>query len=302
MRSPVVVVGLVPPQHGAEVPLVDDDQLIQALSAECAYHAFGDGVRLGGPDRGEYGFDAQPSCPCIEAPTVAAVAVADEKLRLLTPRRGLNQLLPDPLRPGMEGHVQVYELAPAMGDEERYVESLQGQRLHCEEVGCPDMRRVVLEKGSPGLRWKGGAILIGGSAAPFESSCHSPACGARPRCGRCPSGDSHLPDVGLAHGPLSGSAVVRELQNACSSRSNAVARQCAASGRRSQAERTRPPTASATTAERGRTRRSGQKGSSLGRRDWRERTASCWRSAKFSRTRCCREFRAARRAEKRSDR
>ena len=65
MRSPVVVVGFVLPQHGADVPLVDDDQVIQALSAECAYYSFGDGVRLGSSDRGEYGFDAQPSCPWI---------------------------------------------------------------------------------------------------------------------------------------------------------------------------------------------------------------------------------------------
>ena len=79
MRSPVVVVGLVLPQHGTKVPLIDDDHMIQALSAKCAYHSFGDRVRLGCPDRGQYGFDAQPSCPCIEAPTIAAVAIPYEE-------------------------------------------------------------------------------------------------------------------------------------------------------------------------------------------------------------------------------
>ena len=84
-RPTIVVVADILPQNGPKMPLVDDDQVIQALSAECAYHSFGDRVRLGCPDRGEYGFDTQPSCPCIDAPTLAAVAIPYEELRLLTP-------------------------------------------------------------------------------------------------------------------------------------------------------------------------------------------------------------------------
>ena len=133
------------------MPLVDDDQMIQALSAECAYHAFGDGVGLGRPDRREYGFDAQPSCPWIEAPTIAAVAIPYEELCLLTPGCGLNQLLPDPLCSGVGRHIRVHELAPVMRDEEGYVQSLQCQRMNREEVSCPDMRCVVPEEGPPGL-------------------------------------------------------------------------------------------------------------------------------------------------------
>ena len=103
MRSAIVVVGDILPQNGAKVPLVDNDHVIQALSTECAYYPFGDGVRFGSPNRGEYGFDAQPSCPWIEVPSIAAVAIPYEELRLLTPGCGLNQLLPDPLCFGMGG-------------------------------------------------------------------------------------------------------------------------------------------------------------------------------------------------------
>ena len=108
MRPTIVVVGDILPQNGTKMPLVDNDYMIEALSAECANYSFGDGVRLGSPDRGEYGFDAQPSCPWIETPTKAAVAIPYKELRLLTPRCGLNQLLPDPLCFGMGGHVQVH--------------------------------------------------------------------------------------------------------------------------------------------------------------------------------------------------
>ena len=75
MRPAIVVVGDILPQNGAKMPLVDNDHVIQALSAECAYYSFGNGVRLGSPDRSEYRFDAQPSCPWIEAPSIAAVAL-----------------------------------------------------------------------------------------------------------------------------------------------------------------------------------------------------------------------------------
>jgi len=70
---------------------------------------------------------------------------------LSSPGRSLNQLSPYPLGVGMGSHVQVHYPAPAMRDEEEYVQSLQSQRLNSEEVGCPDMRCVVTEKGSPGL-------------------------------------------------------------------------------------------------------------------------------------------------------
>ncbi len=68
MRPTIVVVGDILHQNGSKMPLVDNDHVIQTLPAERTYHTFGDCVRFGRPDRREYGFDAQPSCPWIEAP------------------------------------------------------------------------------------------------------------------------------------------------------------------------------------------------------------------------------------------
>jgi hypothetical protein len=75
MRPPAIVVGHILPQHTPKMPLIDDDQMIQTLSAQRAYHSFGDSVRLGCLDRGEYGFNAQPGCPWVEAAAIASVAV-----------------------------------------------------------------------------------------------------------------------------------------------------------------------------------------------------------------------------------
>ncbi len=78
VRPSCVVVGHVLAQHTAKVALVENDEVIEALSAEGADDPFGDGVRFGSSDRSENGFDAQPSCPGGEAPAIAAVAVPDE--------------------------------------------------------------------------------------------------------------------------------------------------------------------------------------------------------------------------------
>ncbi len=69
MRPTIVVVADILPQNGPKMPLVDDDQVIQALSAECAYYSFGDGVRLGSrigvsmasmPSRAAFGLKLPP--------------------------------------------------------------------------------------------------------------------------------------------------------------------------------------------------------------------------------------------------
>ncbi len=55
-----------------------------------------------------------------------------------------------------------------MGYEKEHVQSLQGQRLNSEEVSRPDMGRVVLEKGSSGLR--GRATAYSATVAPDSLS------------------------------------------------------------------------------------------------------------------------------------
>jgi hypothetical protein len=60
MRPPVIVVSGVLMQHNTKVPLVGNDQMILAFSAESAYHLFGDCVRLGRLNRAKDGFDAKP--------------------------------------------------------------------------------------------------------------------------------------------------------------------------------------------------------------------------------------------------
>lgn len=88
-----------------------------------------------------------------ECAAVAAVTVADQIAGLLRPRRGRDELAPDPLAGRMGGDVEMDEPTPVMGDEEENVERLQADSRDGEEVGRPDVRGVVPQEGAPGLRW-----------------------------------------------------------------------------------------------------------------------------------------------------
>lgn len=193
MRSPAVVIRAVLAQHGEQMPLIDDDEVIQTLSPQRADHAFGDGVGLGSVNWCEQGLNAHQRRLGIEAAAIAAVAITDHVLRLLAPWCGFSQLLPNPLCCRVGGHVQVNEPAPAMRDEDDDVERLHGDGLNREEVGRPDVGCVVPEESSPGLRrWAAvdrsavapdgpGAYLIA-QLAQFADDAH--AAPERVRCQR----------------------------------------------------------------------------------------------------------------------
>ena len=60
----------------------------------------------------------------------------------------------------MVGDVHVNELAPTVLDEEEDVERPEGQGRHGEEVASPDVWRVVLQEGVPGLgRWPAASLV-----------------------------------------------------------------------------------------------------------------------------------------------
>jgi hypothetical protein len=65
-------------QAGAEVSLVDDDQMIKALSADRAIEPLGDRIRARGPERGSDAGDAQSEWSGSEVAPLNGVAVMNE--------------------------------------------------------------------------------------------------------------------------------------------------------------------------------------------------------------------------------
>jgi hypothetical protein len=94
-------------ENASKVPLVDNNDMIHALSSERTDNPFRDGVRLGCMDWSQQRFDPEPSGTGNEGAPVAAVPIPYQVLRLLAPGRRLNQLSPYPFSRGMGGHVQM---------------------------------------------------------------------------------------------------------------------------------------------------------------------------------------------------
>lgn len=67
-----------------------------------------------------------------------------------SPRRGLDQLAPHPLRRRMLGHMDVLDAPAGVGYEEEDVERRERDRRYGEEVARPDLVTVVVKEGSPG--------------------------------------------------------------------------------------------------------------------------------------------------------
>jgi hypothetical protein len=169
VRARVVVVALELAEERAQVRLVENDHVVQALAPEGSDQPFGDRVRARRPDRRQERLDAEASRPRHESPAVDGIPVPHEVPGCPSPRRRLDQLAPDPRGGRAGGHVQVDELAPGVADEDEHVQRPERQGLDGQQVHAPDVRPVVAEEGPPTLArragWSPAAVALDGGLA-----------------------------------------------------------------------------------------------------------------------------------------
>jgi hypothetical protein len=141
LASIVIWIGYLQWKHRNVIPFTDETPILQPL----------DQIELHDANRREQGSDADAGGARDERVAVAAVAVADEVARLLTPRRRRDQLAPDPLGGRVRGDVQMDDPPPLMRNEEEDIQGVEGNCRCGEEVGGPDVRCMIAEEGAPGL-------------------------------------------------------------------------------------------------------------------------------------------------------
>ena len=110
MRPGRVVIPREFAQHGPKMLFMQDDQMIQALSAECSDDAFRDCVRPRRPDGRGDGIDADPSGSLAEVTSVDRIAITQQMAGFLTPGRRLDELTPHPGGGRVGGHVDMHQL------------------------------------------------------------------------------------------------------------------------------------------------------------------------------------------------
>ncbi len=149
----MIVVGDVRRQHATEMPLADDQDLVQARLAHRADPALRESIRIGRLHRRADDRDCLGCEHGIESNRKLAVAVVDQEAHrehsLLDLPAELTGLLRHPRTRRVGSTARQMDVATAELDEKQDVQRLQPRRFDREEVAGEDFILVMLQEGPP---------------------------------------------------------------------------------------------------------------------------------------------------------
>ena len=111
MSSAAVVVFEVGGEDTLQMPLAENDDMIQTLSANRSDHAFAVGILPGRARRNRDLVNAQTLDPCSEMVSIRSVPIPDQVAWRFVERKRLDDLLSRPLRSRMQGDIEVHDPA-----------------------------------------------------------------------------------------------------------------------------------------------------------------------------------------------
>jgi len=114
------------------VPLVENDDVVEAFATDASDHTLHEGILPGAPRGGEHFFDAHALHPGSESRAVDAVAIPDQVARCRLPWERLGDLLAGSLGRRVLRHVEVHDPAPRVNENDE--QDLERHRWHHEEV------------------------------------------------------------------------------------------------------------------------------------------------------------------------
>src|SRR5215471_14620498 len=138
-----------------EVPvqtsLVEHDQVIQALAADCADDPLDVSTLPRGTRRRQHLFDAHRPHLLHELLAKDPIAIAQQVARRGVPRKGFSHLLRRPFRRGMCGDCKVQDAPPLVRQHQKYVSDLEPNRGHDKEIHRHHRFQVIVQECPPGL-------------------------------------------------------------------------------------------------------------------------------------------------------
>src|SRR5690348_1540552 len=149
--SRFVVVAEIRRQSSLEMPGVQDDVVVEALSSDRADESLGIWILPGTSRCGQNLLDTQRSDSHSNFSTVPAVAIADEILGSLSVCERLYDLLCHPSPGRMLGHIEMQHLATGVVQEDEYKQYPHRDRLHHKEMHRDQLADMVVQEGPPGL-------------------------------------------------------------------------------------------------------------------------------------------------------
>ncbi len=154
MNSPAMVKFDVGTKNAAQMPLVKDNDVVQALSTERSDNPFAVGILARTPWCGNHLLDIETAHTPTEPRAVNAVAVTNEIPRCSIKRKGLDHLLRGPLGRRMRSDVEVDDAPAFMGEHDQDKQNLKLHGRHHEEIDRNEFLYMIVEKRLPGRRWR----------------------------------------------------------------------------------------------------------------------------------------------------
>ncbi len=139
MRSVVVVVLDIGPDHSPKLALTDRAHVIQAIASKAANPSFGKSVLPRRSKGCALLFEAEPIDSASKYCPVDSVVVTDQIATRQVEWTSFHNLLRGPLRGRIVGYVEVKNSATVKAQDEEHVESAKGRRGHDSEVNCKSL-------------------------------------------------------------------------------------------------------------------------------------------------------------------
>src|ERR1700726_2306569 len=151
MRSDAVVIVSIGFQNPAQMRLAQDNDVVHTLTPDRSDQPFGKAIL---PRRGWCGRlvpDAHGAQSARDDAAIDPIAIADEVVRSLIPRKCLRYLTCNPFGRRFCCDVDPDEVSAAEPDDDAGIEQVETDRWNDEQVHGGDVRRVVTQEGPPTL-------------------------------------------------------------------------------------------------------------------------------------------------------
>ncbi len=143
--------------HPIQLPLAQDQHMVETFPPYAAQEAFTEGIRLGSTVRRSQDLGAAPRRHPSEGVPIFAIAIPDQKARHWPKRSRLPPLLRHPGIGGMPGDPTVHHAPRRELNDEKHLHRTKPKVNDWQEVAGPYLFRVILPKGRPSRReWCGG--------------------------------------------------------------------------------------------------------------------------------------------------
>jgi len=133
--SGVVIVREVTNQDAAQVPLAQDEDVVETLAPDRTDEPLREGILPRAAGRGEPVTDPHAFHALLEEVTVDRVAIAEEIGGRGVVRESVHDLLGGPCGNGVLGHVEVQDAAAMVGEHDEDEEDAQASGRNREEIG-----------------------------------------------------------------------------------------------------------------------------------------------------------------------